>query len=427
MNRPSRPAASRAVAAVLALLLALPPLPGGVRVARAETAKSLAERIVIDGFPGEYTADEALYGTNAAGVPEESNTDSAWGPDNDYNQLHITWDRDSIYVSSEGVTWGNNMLVWFDVAPDRGMDRMTQLDSWKRNVTFSDEFRPDLFLATWDGNASPQLLVFRGGTAVLTASTGLQFRGTATFSTSQRGRSMEYAIPWDTFFLGTEGLGVTKTYSPALAETVNVFPPGRSIRVAGMITGGGDGTGGPDSAPDNTRGHSTDGNQEVLIDNFATIELDRLDDSGLGQGGADGVADWDVQPKSRTTFKFPPPVVAVRLETTQLSFDRPAFAPDRGQVTRLRYSVDPPPDPNDPVSLSRTINLTANVFDATGRFVRNLFVNQVRLASAPVDSTTDYWDGRDADGAIVPAGVYVVRLVVEPNLGRVTRPVVVVR
>ncbi len=423
----SRSVGARLVATALTLLLALPPLPGLSGHARAETAKSLADRMVIDGFPGEYTVDEAVFGTGSTGEPQESTTDSAWGPDNDYNQLHITWDRDSIYVSSEGVIWGNNMVLLFDVVPDRGMATMRDLDAWSRNFIFSDDFRPDLFLATWDGNASPRLLIYRGGTQVLDNQVGTLFRASATFSTSQRGRAMEYAIPWNTFFLGPEGLGVTPTFVPALGETVQVFPPGRSIRVAGVITGGGDNTGGPDSAPDNTRGHVSDGNQEVLIDNFATIELDRFDDTGLGGGGPDGVADWNVEPKSRVTFKFPPPVIPVRLETTQLSFDRPAFAPDRGQVTRLRFGVIPPPDPNDPLAASRTLNLTANVFDAGGRFIRNLFVNEVRLASAPVDSLTDLWDGRDESGSIVEAGVYVVRLVVEPNVARVTRPVVVVR
>jgi hypothetical protein len=214
---------------------------------------------------------------------------------------------------------------------------------------------------------------------------------------------------------------------PSVGETLNVFPPGTVIKVAGVITAGGDNTGGPDSAPDNTRGHVSDGNQDVLVDNFASIELDRIDDSGLGGGSADGVADWGIEPKSRTTFKFQPPVVAVRLEVAELTFDRPAFAPDRGERTRLRFRVDPPADPDDPLSASRTLSVSANVFSAEGRFVRNLFINQTRTAAAPNDSTMDVWDGRDGENRLVTAGVYVIRLIVEPNVARVTRPVVVVR
>lgn len=413
---------ARALAALLAGIVALGPLP-----ALAATAPSLAGRIQVDGFPGEYTADEALFGTAPGGEPEESSFDSAWGPDNDLNQIHVTWDRDSIYVSSEGVIWGNNMVVLFDVVPGRGMSTMRQLNAWSRNFTFGDDFRPDLFLATWDGNTNPRLLIHQGGTQVLDNQVGELFRASASFSTSQRGRAMEYAIPWNTFFLGPEGLGVTRTFVPAVGETLNFFPPGTVIKVAGVITAGGDNTGGPDSAPDNTRGHVTDGNQDVLVDNYAAIALDRNDDSGTGGGGPDGVADWNIEPKSRVSFKFQPPVVAVRLEVADLSFDRPAFAPDRGEKTRLRFRVDPPADPADPLSASRTLSVTANVFNAGGRFVRNLFVNQTRTAAAPNDSTVDVWDGRDEGGRLVPAGVYVVRLVVEPNVARVTRPVVVVR
>lgn len=412
----------RILAAALVALVALGPLP-----ALAVTAPSLADRIVIDGFPTEYTPDEALFGIAPGGVPEESNFDSAWGPDNDLNQVHLTWDRDSIYVSAEGVIWNNNMIVLFDVVPDRGLSSMRQLNAWSRNFTFGDGFRPDLFLATWDGNTNPRLLVHQGGTQVADNQVGELFRASASFSTSQRGRAMEFAIPWDTFFLGSEDLGVTRTFVPALGETVSVFTPGTVIKVAAVITAGADNTGGPDTAPDNTRGHVTDGNQEVLVDNYASIALDETDDTGLGAGGPDGVADWNIQPRSRVSFLFQPPVVAVRLEVTDLSFDRPAFAPDRGERTRLRFRVDPPADPTDPLSGSRTLNVSASVFDANGRFVRNLFVNQARTAAAPNDTTTDAWDGRDEQGALVPGGVYVVRVVVEPNVGRVTRPVVVVR
>jgi hypothetical protein len=414
----------RALALLVAALVALPP---AAPAAHAVTAPSLADRIVIDGFPAEYTADEAIFGVAPGGEPEESAFDSAWGPDNDFNQLHITWDRDSIYVSAGGVIWGNNMVVLFDVIPERGLSSMRQLSAWSRNFTFSDDFRPDLFIATWDGNTNPRLLIHQSGTQVADNQVGELFRASATFSTSQRGRAMEFAIPWDTFFLGSEGLGVTRTFVPALGETVSVFPPGTEIKVAAVITAGGDNTGGPDSAPDNTRGHVSDGNQEVLLDNHARIALDLVDDTGLGAGGPDGVADWGIEPASRVTFRFQPPVLAVRLEVVELTFDRPAFAPDRGERTRLRFRVDPPADPADPLSESRTLNVSANVFNAEGRFVRNLFLNQTRTAAAPNDSTLDVWDGRDENGTLVPGGVYVIRVVVEPNVARVTRPVVVVR
>ena len=39
----------------------------------------------------------------------------------------------------------------------------------------------------------------------------------------------------------------------------------------------------------------------------------------------------------------------------------------------------------------------------------------------------DHWDGRDDAGNLVPGGIYLVRLLLEPSQGRVVAPVVVVR
>lgn len=398
-----------------------------VAQAGAETAQSLAGRIVIDGFPTEYTPDEALFGESPLGGPEEPAFDSKWGPDNDLRQIHLTWDKDSLYVSGEGSIWNNNMILLFDVVADRGMDGMTNLNSWRRNFQFSTDFRPDLFLATWDGNASPQLILFQGGTQVTINQPGSNFKATATFSQSQRGRAMEFAIPWDTFFLGPLGIGATRTFVPSLGESVSVFPPGTAIKIAAVVTGGSDGTGGPDSAPDNTCGHVSDSNQGVQIDNYALVQLDELDDTGLGGGGPDGVADWGIQPKARTTFKFQPPLDPECLSVAEFVVDRPAFAPDRGELTHFSFRVDPPVDLSDPRTASRLISLTAGVYDASGRAVRSLYSQQTRSAATPVDPVFDVWDGRDDQGAIVHAGVYVLRLVVDPNRDRVTRPVVVVR
>ena len=58
----------------------------------------------------------------------------------------------------------------------------------------------------------PRILVHQGGQQVIDNHVGTLFRATATFSTSQRGRAMEYAIAWNTFFLATEGLGTVKTW-----------------------------------------------------------------------------------------------------------------------------------------------------------------------------------------------------------------------
>ena len=403
--------------------LTLLPSPG-----LAATARDLSERMVIDGFTTEFTEQEALFGVNPSrNTFEESAADSKWGPDNDLNQIRITWDAQFLYLAGEGVIWGNNMVILIDVIPGRGMTTMRQLNSWSRNFIFSDDFAPDLFGATWDGNQSPRLLIHQGGTQVNDQQVGELFQAAATFSTNLRGRAMELAIPWNTLFLGTEGLGTTPEVVDG--DTIPVFPPGATLKICGVITAGGDNTGGPDSAPDNTRGHVEDGSQDVIVDNYAIVELDHNDDTGLGGGGPDGVADWDVEPRSRVSFKFDPPVTAVRLEIDDVILDRPAFAPDRGEALTFDLRLAPPLDPNDPINAGRTGGLSANVFDLRGRFIRNLYINQQRLAADPNSGyeSFDRWDGRDEEGNLVPAGVYILRCVLEPNASRVTRSLVVVR
>ncbi|MCE9626493.1 MAG: hypothetical protein K8R56_01075, partial [Candidatus Eisenbacteria bacterium] len=81
----------------------------------------------------------------------------------------------------------------------------------------------------------------------------------------------------------------------------------------------------------------------------------------------------------------------------------------------------------DRVNQVRTFNLTANVYDLRGRLVRGLYTSQTRGALTPSDANADTWDGRDDRGRIVPPGIYVIRTVIEPNLSRALRSVVVVR
>jgi hypothetical protein len=395
----------------------------------AQTARQQGGRIVVDGFATEYHEMEALFGKHPeTGGPEEPTFDSKWGPDNDFNQIKITWDKDTLYVAAEGVIWNNNMIVLFDVIPDRGMENMQSLDSWRRNFVFSDDFRPDIFMATWDGNGSPRLLIHQGDNAVLDNQVGELFRAAATFSTNLRGRAMEFAIPWDVFYLGPDGLGTVPRFAPALRETLQTIPAEwTKIKIAGVLTAGGDGTGGPDSAPDNTQGHVTDGSQVVIVDNYINLDLDQIDDSGLGEGEPDGVADWGILPKDRVRFKFQPPLEEVRLELGDVKIDRPGIAPDRNEKVRFHVEILPPLDPNDLVNQGRTASLTANVYSVTGIKVRDLFINETRPATAPTDPAKDFWDGRDNDGVIVPAGVYILRVVLEPDISRSKKPIVVVR
>jgi hypothetical protein len=403
--------------------------------AGAISARDLSGRIRIDGFTGDFAADEAVFGFNPASSSlEEATDDSRWGVNNDLNQIRVTWDSQYLYLGVEGRIWDNNMVLLLDTVPGRGISSMTQLNSWRRNFDFDVQggFQPDLFAATWDGNTSPRLIVQLTGNQVDDQRVGPTFDAVATFQQGNPDRAMEFRIPWRTVFLAGAGLGTRDTLIAGISDTLRRLPLGvRAIRLCGVVTAGGDGTGGPDSAPDNLRGHSDNSGDLVFLDNFASIELDRNDDTGLGAGGPDGVADWGVSPQSRVSFRFRPPIVALRFAVDRVELSRPAFSPSRGEKVNFRIELDQRLDPNDPVNQVRNYNLSSTVYDMNGRLVRTLYTGQTRAAVTPAGASPwvagDEWDGRDQRGQLVTPGIYVIRSVIEPNLSRALRSVVVVR
>jgi hypothetical protein len=443
----------RRLAAPLLLVSFLLASQLGATCARATTARDLSQAITIDGFTADWADDERLFGYNATvKMLEEPTDDSKWGVNNDITQVRVTWDAHNLYLAGEAKIWGNNLVIWVDAIPGRGMFTMSGLNSWSRNFTFDTtgaandgDFAPDLFGATWDNNPTPHLVLHQSGTQVVDNQVGGgMFRATSTFSQDRDGRAMEFAIPWSVVFANDPETRDTVVTVDGVTDTLRWFPPGqRRLKICAAITAGGDNTGGPDSAPDNTRGHTNDGNAFVYLDNFAEIDLDRNDDTGLGHGGPDGIPDWGVGPTTDRTgtdprfrFKYPVPIVGVRFDLADLEFNRPAFAPDRGERLDFRFRINPPVSPTDPLAVAgaRTVDLTANLFDMRGRFVRNLYISDRRNAIPSPEfphglsnPDLDTWDGRDASGRIVPPGVYILRLVIEPNLSRQTRSMVVVR
>lgn len=421
--------------------------------ARCQSGLHIGGRIRIDGFSDDFTDSESVFLLNAhvnPPVPEESRTDSRW-QDNDISQIRITWDADSVYIAGDGVINGNNMLLLFDVgdpAPGilhdtgarfAGLGSMANLNSWRRNFVFDNGFTPDLFMATWDGNTTPKLLTVQSANQVLDESpanasggTG-QFQSAASFSGTKQG-SMELALPWWKFLGFSAPTGVERRYIPEYRDTVTVLPPGvRFIRFAGVVTGGGDGTGGPDSAPDNLQGHEVDAGIQETIDNFAILDLDTLDVNG--RPGPDGIPDFSrssggrsviVQPKARIRFKVQPPIRSVRFELDSLAFTRPSFAPSRQQRAAFRFSATSP-DLTGPSDVAgRTVTVSAAVYDMRGQRIRSIYSNDRRTAEKPTNPM-DTWDGRDDHGSLVPGGIYLLRLVLEPAQFRKVAPIVVVR
>ncbi len=427
----------RTIAALILTALATSP-------SLADTARDLSGRMKTDGYTSEWTDQERVFGYNLrAQAPEEAIDDSKWGSSNDVNQIRVTWDANYLYLAVEGKIWGNNVILWIDSVKGSGLSKMTDLTSWRRNFFFDttgvsrgEGFAPELIAATWDQNLSPHLVVDLGRRQnekdlVDDEQTGTYFVSAATFDQGNTGRSMELRIPWRSVYLGqANGPGVSDTTITVggISQTFPLIPKGAVLKIAAAITTGGDGLGGPDVAPDPSSELSNEAGVAVNVDNWAYVALDRNDDTGMGHGGPDGIADWNVPPLTRISFRYPPPIFGLRnCVSKEIEVDRPAFRPDLGERVHFKPALDPVPSPSDPLNALRKVSLSANIYDAQGRFVRNLYLTQSRPVLSPSDANFDSWDGRDERGLMVRPGVYILRLVVEQNICRSTRAIVVVR
>ncbi len=413
----------------------------------AVTGVDLSGRIVIDGYSEDFEADESLFidtliDVNNDGIPEvvsqERDNDSKWGFNNDINQVKITWDAENLYIAVDGITWDNNVIVLFDYLPGRGLDKMTELNAWRRNFVFTGNFFPDLFLATWDGNTTPQIWRYDGENQVKQVDVAL-FETVASFAQGNRGRSMEARIPWPVFY----GTDLERIFDAAAGDSIYLFPEGvdhaRSIRMVVVLTAGGDGTGGPDSAPDNLGGHSIESTDQVTIDNYVIVPLDTTcyvtadgrtvfewEESVKETVLADGSPDLDgAEIVQRRYFLFDPPIIPKNFTFQSLSFNRPVISPETGENLEFRFTLTPEPNLED--DLFRGINVTAEIYDIRGRRVKVLYVNDPRPVIDPADEQKDFWDGRGRNGEIVPGGIYLLRFVVEPGIFRTSKAFSVVR
>ena len=414
----------RVVRAGLALALTLAAFaPEGGAI----TALDRGAGIEVDGFTSDFEGDEIVFGVNEElGTLEESLNDSEWGPFNDVNQIKITWDADSLYLAVDGFIFDNNTILFVDVTDEvpgdgtPGLAGMTEVNAWRRNFVFSDDFAPDFFVATWDRNGAPQMWTVTGTNQVVqVAST--QFRGVATFDGSSTDRAMEFAIPWSSVFFGQS----QRDFVPELDDGSGVepfawqIPDGMgTLKLAAVITAGADGTGGPDSAPDNFNGHSNDSAALVTIDNYAIIPLD---DDDFDDGVA-GYPDFGANVKGRVSFKRRPPIEGIKFDVARIEITNPIVSPEESRDLEFEVRLDPAT-----AEEFREVSLTARIYDMRGQVVRSLYVEDVRPAASPNDPAMDRWDGRDGIGRPVPGGIYILSVVEEVGPSRAKRAFSVVR
>jgi hypothetical protein len=423
-----------------------------VPAARAETALDLSGRIVIDGFTSDYTEDETIFQTIPGGGLEESTIDSKWGRYNDVNNVRITWDANYVYVAVEGYIYDNNTMIFFDTLPSPDgqnpgwKDFASMQGGWSRAVSFPETLdvaqgivlAPDLFLATWDGNTTPQIWQYTGPNQDSQVPEG-SFSTVATFSRDLSGRAMEAAIPWDVFFLGKG----TRAFDPAYGDTVYHMPEGiHDFKLVAWITTGADGLGGPDSAPDNLSGMQVDSAVPVVLDNFARVTVDSV--NAQGQPVPDGVPDFGVQVRRPTTadmtleeyqqiadefFFFPPPVRGQALELTDLKVSPRAIAPGLGDQASFSFRLKPEIT-DERLRKARNLTLTAELYNLNGERVRTIYRDRqfkIEALEGDLPPPQNVIDGRDAEGRILDGGIYVLRVVLEPGQDEISQAMAVVR
>jgi hypothetical protein len=357
------------------------------------------------------------------------------------------------------------MMIFFDTHPlpdgqNKGLTSLSQANSWKRQVTFDNDFFPDVFMATWDNNTKPQIWQYQAPN-VVTQVPEASFLSVASFSRDLPGRAMEAAVPWDIVFLGR----THREFREGYPDTVTTLPLGVTrIRIAAWITTGADGLGGPDSAPDNLGGHQVDSGIPVVLDNYIVVTVDSTNAAG-DPASPDGVPDFGVQVRIptaelcndqppdcdpaaayrdyvKTFFFFPPPLRGQTLEIDRLEFLNAdgtpgprAIAPELGDVTYFQFTVTPVV--TDSVLLAaRRLDFTAELYDLHGDRVRTIYQSQpfdlgdLYTASGGLSPTIlarNRIDGRDDKGALLEAGIYLLRVVLEPGADDAKRAVVVVR
>ena len=360
---------------LVTLLLILPSL------ALATTAD--VRDIVVDGDSAEFTEDEALLGPG-----EELDNDSRWGENNDVNQIKVTWDSDNLYVAVDGRCWGNNIMLFLDTDPTGGVPDMSRVNAWKRKLFFFGR-RPDFFLATWDTNTDPQFWrVQPGATQTVEQVNSSSFDAHASFSQGQPGASMEGALPWSLLF-------------PELES--GTVPAGADIALAAVVVGGGDDTSGPDVAPNSTQAMPDNSGDDAFIDNFIIIRMDRdedgLPDLGVAPNSREGDAISDTPPMD---FRLTPSNEFIELTFSRLEAGPRTISPNGdGRSDEVEFDI----------ALNADGFLNLYIYDSLGKRVRRLLVEEdPSVVAWPIT-----WDGRDSEGRLVEAGIYMARVEILSN------------
>lgn len=354
------------------LLIILISLPAYLR---STTANGRGSSIIIDGNSSDFTADESLLGAS------EPDNDSV-KPPNELYDIKATWDASYLYLAVDCRFKDKGVIIYIatdypGVMNTSGMSDASQLNSWKRELFFTDtKFKPNYFIAAWSTGA-PQLWGVQYNSFTFSYSAAQETSDTYFTAASGidqfAGRSIEMKIPWDFFF----GLGDGKVNKDA------------TIRIAAALVGN-DGENAFDIAPDNSSGISGRYTYTPIgIDNYLKLTID------TGPTGGDNIPDYGVSPANNVLVKYPVPIAAKQLSISNLTISPNPFSPNGdGKDDAAVFSF----------ILSGAAHTTIEIYDI---LANKVFDTSMDLSSG---ANSVSWNGYDSNGNIAGTGIYILLL-----------------
>jgi hypothetical protein len=355
---------ARRLLVAIAALVSILPSPS-----RATTAASLSGRIAIDGDLSDWANDEWVL--DGASVLPEPDDDSRWGPHDEMLRVGVTWDATYLYLAVEYRTTTSSLFATLRTGPG-GFPSLDGAGEFRRAIDLP--FEPNVLVLA-DPRTEPRIARVDESTvlvlvdrATAPAVSLVSIAGDATF---------EAALPWSM-------LSLENPLELATAAT------------------GGEGTGAGDAAPDASVALAVSpgpsSKMRVSLDRWLSIPAD-ADDDGVPDPGVAPAAAVTVRPNAAPTR---PRAGTGTIDVTLAASPR-VFAPDRGETSNLAVGVFSS-------SAVEQIYATARVYSVDGSLVRVLYENVARtiVGATLATDARDRWDGLDANGRVVPGGVYVV-------------------
>ncbi len=324
-------------------------------------------KIIINGNTSDFNKepDQILLSPELSGRNHESDYDSSWGCYNDISSIKLTWDNNNLYIGSDAVINGNNIIIYLDTGKNLGITTVDSLNSWKRKLNF-ENIKPDFFLASRDNNTFPQFWKIESSSGVTEKT--FEISTAATFNGTVKG-GIEARIPWHTLYI----LGEGKVLSGAV------------LKITGVITGGDDSSS-PDSAPDTTE-DLPQTSEYVTIDNCIIIPID---------SDCNGYPDMDVNIRDVST---------IAVDTTSLKYQQLQI---RDLIVKNRVFTPNNDEINDVLNISYILTKDAKVSVRIFNIEGDLIFTYQKDNNLTAGHQIIQWHGYNNDNILAVPGLYLI-------------------